>query len=628
MSDNKNSQGRTQKNYHQGDGPPRCLGRPTGPLATTILLCLLLDRASALTLEPTDLPLVEWVPSLHMKFNPRTMELSWDCTENTTYLECVMIHKEKGEVRKKPKSKECHCKFRDYCLHGGVMFMVTVNSTQRPIPEKLVYTNPGGQGTAAQNFSCFIYDATFMNCTWARGPAAPDDVQYFLYIQDSKREREQECPQYIADSGTHVGCHLRDLSGLSFHNYFLVNGTSRTSGIQFFDAILSTKKIEVYSPPGNISVSCNASHCLVAWEPPRTRQALSGRDLQYQLLIRRQNSKEQSGKQLIDVSGDSENKYHFPSPEPRAKHTVRMRTADTRAQRWGAWSAPVEFGSMDPTPGLVHVYVLLVLGTLVCALILGCLLKRFLASETLFPRIPRIKDKWTDGHQTDHQGQLWDGRMAALLDLMSFLIVLTLAFGAQPQPAQENVSPIINMQLDSRRKLLTWNYLRNVSEHECIIDTPPDYSVRVDPQVTPDLTYECAFPNAVLHRGATVTLNVTCAGDVFQQVLTFANPGREGSGAANFSCLVYNVRFMNCSWAPGPAAPADVQYRLFSWASRRPSEPSRAWSARPENKSILYTLTFVNGACKLNWQALYEQEKSMQFLFVFLHFLLLLLLLF
>uniref|UniRef100_A0A673VSC5 Fibronectin type-III domain-containing protein n=1 Tax=Suricata suricatta TaxID=37032 RepID=A0A673VSC5_SURSU len=406
MSDNKNSQGRTQKNYHQGDGPPRCLGRPTGPLATTILLCLLLDRASALTLEPTDLPLVEWVPSLHMKFNPRTMELSWDCTENTTYLECVMIHKEKGEVRKKPKSKECHCKFRDYCLHGGVMFMVTVNSTQRPIPEKLVYTNPGGQGTAAQNFSCFIYDATFMNCTWARGPAAPDDVQYFLYIQDSKREREQECPQYIADSGTHVGCHLRDLSGLSFHNYFLVNGTSRTSGIQFFDAILSTKKIEVYSPPGNISVSCNASHCLVAWEPPRTRQALSGRDLQYQLLIRRQNSKEQSGKQLIDVSGDSENKYHFPSPEPRAKHTVRMRTADTRAQRWGAWSAPVEFGSMDPTPGLVHVYVLLVLGTLVCALILGCLLKRFLASETLFPRIPRIKDKWTDGHQTDHQNLL------------------------------------------------------------------------------------------------------------------------------------------------------------------------------------------------------------------------------
>lgn len=44
-------------------------------------------------------------------------------------------------------------------------------------------------------------------------------------------------------------------------------------------------------------------------------------------------------------------------------------------------------------------------------------------------------------------------------------------------------------------------------------------------------------------------------------------PGREGSGAVNFSCFIYNVRLMNCSWAPGPRAPADVCYRLFWWAS-------------------------------------------------------------
>ncbi|XP_027970818.1 granulocyte-macrophage colony-stimulating factor receptor subunit alpha-like isoform X2 [Eumetopias jubatus] len=43
--------------------------------------------------------------------------------------------------------------------------------------------------------------------------------------------------------------------------------------------------------------------------------------------------------------------------------------------------------------------------------------------------------------------------------------------------------------------------------------------------------------------------------------------GREGSGAVNFSCFIYNVRLMNCSWAPGPRAPADVHYQLFWWAS-------------------------------------------------------------
>lgn len=123
--------------------------------------------------------------------------------------------------------------------------------------------------------------------------------------------------------------------------------------------------------------------------------------------------------------------------------------------------------------------------------------------------------------------------------------------------------------------------------------TPPD-SELWPLQVTQDLGYVCAFPNSVLRSGATLTLNVTCDGAVFQRVLTFANPGgvpsagsagfparphrlrlsgavspgREGSGAVNFSCLIYHVRFTNCSWAPGPAAPADVHYRPFSWASR------------------------------------------------------------
>uniref|UniRef100_A0ABI7VUM5 Granulocyte-macrophage colony-stimulating factor receptor subunit alpha n=1 Tax=Felis catus TaxID=9685 RepID=A0ABI7VUM5_FELCA len=214
-----------------------------GPLATTILFCMLLDPALPLTQEHQDVPTTEWVPSLNMKFDRRTMELSWDCKENTTYLECVMIHKEKGEIRKKPKNKDCHCNFSHDSLHGGVTFVVKVNSTQGPIPEKLVYANPGGEGTAAQNFSCFIYNVNFMNCTWAKGRAAPDDVQYFLYIQDFKEKRERECPHYVTDSGTHVGCHLHDLSGLTFRNYFLVNGTSRETAVQFFDTILSLKKI-------------------------------------------------------------------------------------------------------------------------------------------------------------------------------------------------------------------------------------------------------------------------------------------------------------------------------------------------------------------------------------------------
>lgn len=40
------------------------------------------------------------------------------------------------------------------------------------------------------------------------------------------------------------------------------------------------------------------------------------------------------------------------------------------------------------------------------------------------------------------------------------------------------------MQLDSRKKMLTWTSTRNVSGQECTIDTPTAYSATVDPQVS------------------------------------------------------------------------------------------------------------------------------------------------
>uniref|UniRef100_A0A2K5JVC7 Uncharacterized protein n=2 Tax=Colobus angolensis palliatus TaxID=336983 RepID=A0A2K5JVC7_COLAP len=180
---------------------------------------------------------------LNVRFDARTMNLTWDCQENTTFSRCFLIDKKNRVVEPRVTNKECSCTFREVCLHGGVTFEVHVNTSQRAFQQKLLYPNSGREGTAAQNFSCFIYDVDFMNCTWARGPTAPRDVQYFLYIQNSKRRREIQCPYYTEDSGTHVGCHLGNLSGLTSRNYFLVNGTSQEIGIQFFDSLLDTKKI-------------------------------------------------------------------------------------------------------------------------------------------------------------------------------------------------------------------------------------------------------------------------------------------------------------------------------------------------------------------------------------------------
>ncbi|XP_033055067.1 granulocyte-macrophage colony-stimulating factor receptor subunit alpha isoform X4 [Trachypithecus francoisi] len=365
---------------------PFSLGSTMFLLVTSLVLCELLHPAFLLIPEKS-------ASGLNVRFDARTMNLTWDCQENTTFSRCFLIDKKNRVVEPRVTNKECACTFRELCLHGGVTFEVHVNTSQRAFQEKLLYPNSGREGTAAQNFSCFIYDVDFMNCTWARGPTAPRDVQYFLYIQNSKRRREIQCPYYIEDSGTHVGCHVGNLSGLTSRNYFLVNGTSQEIGIQFFDSLLDTKKIERFNPPGNVTVRCNTTHCLVRWKQPRTYQKLSYLDFQYQLDVHRK----------INVSGDLENRYNFPSSEPRAKHAVKIRAADVRILNWSSWSEAAEFGSDDRNPSSVHIYVLLILGTLVCGLVFGFLFKRFLRVQRLFPPVPQIKDKLNDNHEVEDE---------------------------------------------------------------------------------------------------------------------------------------------------------------------------------------------------------------------------------
>ncbi|XP_077002602.1 granulocyte-macrophage colony-stimulating factor receptor subunit alpha-like isoform X2 [Tamandua tetradactyla] len=147
-----------------------------------------------------------------------------------------------------------------------------------------------------------------------------------------------------------------------------------------------------------------------------------------------------------------------------------------------------------------------------------------------------------------------------------WLLVILAAVGCPGEGQQEKraMSPIINMKLDPRKKMITWNYQRNFTQHTCKIDTP-DSPTSQSPQVRENDTYFCTFPNSVLHRGAILSVDIISDGYAFQEVLTFNNSGKEGSGAVNFSCLIYDIHFMNCSWSAGPAAPQDVQYHLYKW---------------------------------------------------------------
>ncbi|XP_032129214.1 granulocyte-macrophage colony-stimulating factor receptor subunit alpha [Sapajus apella] len=278
-------------------------------LVTAVLLSGLLRAAALLTAGDSGGPTAAPASSLNLTFNSRTMKLSWNCKENTSLSRCILIHKKDGPIEYRLRKKECWCTFREVTLHGGVTFEVHVQTSQGVFQETMPYPNPGRQGSAARNFSCIIYNADFMNCSWARGPNAPRDVQYFLSVQDSKGRREIRCPYYTQDLGTHVGCHLNNLTGLSSRNYFLVTGTSREGEVQFFDSLLDTNKIERFDPPSNVTVTCNKTQCVVRWRQPRTHQRLHHQELSYQLHVCRENSQPDAENTLVsETTGHSQDR--------------------------------------------------------------------------------------------------------------------------------------------------------------------------------------------------------------------------------------------------------------------------------------------------------------------------------
>ncbi|XP_060039116.1 granulocyte-macrophage colony-stimulating factor receptor subunit alpha isoform X2 [Erinaceus europaeus] len=355
-------------------GQPLTLRGLQCPLVAALVLTTLLRP-----LTPQGVSTPAPGPGLDMHFDPRRMTLSWRGGRNATGHVCEMRHKDHGPTRKKvSQSCCCCCHFPVTTLHAGVNFTLHLTAGGTPGTQTLLFPNTGVPGSAADNFSCFIYEAEFMNCSWSRGPRAPPDVQYFLFLRDQRGRREQECPTYVADADTdtHVGCHLRDLGALSSFTYFLVNGSSRHSDVQFFDALLSLRNIEHYSPPQNISVTCSLTQCDVGWETPRTHGRLDRRDLLYQLDIRLQSKTRPPETNLVQVEGGRANCFSFPSREPRGRGAVRVRTADARSPSWGAWSPTVRFGCEDQGSSLLHVYLLVVLGTLVCGVASVCLCRR------------------------------------------------------------------------------------------------------------------------------------------------------------------------------------------------------------------------------------------------------------
>ncbi|NWW78178.1 CSF2R factor, partial [Climacteris rufus] len=146
----------------------------------------------------------------------------------------------------------------------------------------------GMNGSAIENFSCVIYNISLMNCTWQVGRDAPADTQYFLHWQNSRDAKEVECELYIRDeNGRNMGCIFQNVSIGTEKAYFLVNGSSKDSLIQFYDEYIDLYKIEILTAPLNVTAHCtrDSAGCIITWHPPLTSHMEKAKCFQYEINI-------------------------------------------------------------------------------------------------------------------------------------------------------------------------------------------------------------------------------------------------------------------------------------------------------------------------------------------------------
>ncbi|NXL31700.1 CSF2R factor, partial [Glaucidium brasilianum] len=148
----------------------------------------------------------------------------------------------------------------------------------------------GMNGSAIENFSCVIYNISLMRCTWQAGRDAPGDTQYFLYWQNLRDNDVMECELYIKDeNGRNTGCRFQNVMINTEGAYFLVNGSSKDSLIQFYDEYIVLYNIEILTPPLNVTVNCtgDSAGCIITWQPPLRSHMEPAKCFQYEISIQK-----------------------------------------------------------------------------------------------------------------------------------------------------------------------------------------------------------------------------------------------------------------------------------------------------------------------------------------------------
>nr|XP_009489751.1 PREDICTED: granulocyte-macrophage colony-stimulating factor receptor subunit alpha-like [Pelecanus crispus] len=345
-------------------------------------------------------------PITNVKMNWIKRELSWESSKNFSKYRCTIMDSRRASLQKEVYSPLCTFPVEVYMpLHKGITFIIEVPNTN--ISEKCTF-NPGGTtGSAIANFSCVIYNVSLMNCTWQAGRDAPEDTQYYLYWQNSRDDDQVECELYMkGENGRNVGCRFKNVRIEIEKAYFLVNGSSKDSLIEFYDEYIDLYKIEILTPPLNVTVNCTGgpASCRITWQPPRTNHVGKAGCFQFQINIQNKDDPTEKKKNLTV----RDTTYEFQNYNEKKKYILKIRARGKYcpvSSNWGEWSEPIEFGQ-EKDHFIFVILFLIALGTISVTLLQYCLFKRYCSFKSIFSPVPQPRDKFNvstdEDIQTEH----------------------------------------------------------------------------------------------------------------------------------------------------------------------------------------------------------------------------------
>ncbi|XP_032879205.1 granulocyte-macrophage colony-stimulating factor receptor subunit alpha isoform X2 [Amblyraja radiata] len=189
----------------------------------------------------------------------------------------------------------------------------------------------GDPETLVSNFSCVLYNNTFMNCTWRPGKKVPTGTRYKMYCK--QEDVEIKCAHYYTDLDGRQGCHIGE-NGIDPSEGVLIciNGSNNSSPIRPYYTEVIPRKIEKNNPPFNVEISSNLT---VTWEKP-SGCVINNHCLVYQLQL---TELDENNIEILHVKSDTKFILINANSLKRFSVKVRMKMKGCgESKYWSDWS--------------------------------------------------------------------------------------------------------------------------------------------------------------------------------------------------------------------------------------------------------------------------------------------------